>query len=147
MERPLDNESVPVQLHRAVKLPWIFPGIPLTFNGLPEISRVVMTSSNGNISALLSICAGNSPVTGEFCAWINGWVNNGEAGDLRHHQTHYDVTVMVTLTALLTQPSSCHHCRRHWRNRNCIASHFPVERIGIKRGRLFWKKINESTFT
>ena len=28
----------------------------------------MMTSSNGNISALLAICAGNSPVTGEFPA-------------------------------------------------------------------------------
>ena len=27
-------------------------------------------------------------------AWINGWVNNGEAGDLRRHRSHYDVTVM-----------------------------------------------------
>ena len=25
---------------------------------------------------------------------IKGWVNNGEAGDLRHHCAHYDVTVM-----------------------------------------------------
>ena len=25
---------------------------------------------------------------------INGWVNNREAGDLRHHSAHYDVTVM-----------------------------------------------------
>ena len=23
-------------------------------------------------------------------AWINGWVNNREAGDLRRHRTHYD---------------------------------------------------------
>ena len=61
-------------------------------------------------SALLAICVGNSPVTGEFpaqrpvtrsfvmfsliCAWINGWVNNLEAGDLRCHRAHYDVTVM-----------------------------------------------------
>ena len=60
-------------------------------------------------SALLAICAGNSPVTGEFpaqrpvtrslmfyliCAGINSWVNNREAGDLRRHRTHYDVTVM-----------------------------------------------------
>ena len=29
-----------------------------------------------------------------ICAWINGWVNNGEAGDLRRHRVHYDVTVM-----------------------------------------------------
>ena len=26
--------------------------------------------------------------------WINGWVNNREAGDLRRYLAHYDVTVM-----------------------------------------------------
>ena len=30
-----------------------------------------------------------------ICARINGWVNNGEAGDLRRHRAHYDVTVML----------------------------------------------------
>ena len=64
-----------------------------------------MTSSNGDISALLTICAGNSPVPGKFlgalmfdliCVWINDWVNNREAGDLRRYRTHYDVTVMIT---------------------------------------------------
>ena len=67
-------------------------------------------------SALLAICAGNSSVTGEFSTqrpvtrsfgvffdlrlnkWINGWVNNREAGDLRHHRTHYDVFVMLVNT-------------------------------------------------
>ena len=29
-----------------------------------------------------------------ICVWINGWVNNREAGDLRRHRAHYDVTVM-----------------------------------------------------
>ena len=28
-------------------------------------------------------------------AWINGWVNNHEAGDLRRHRGHYDANVMV----------------------------------------------------
>ena len=61
-------------------------------------------------SALLAICAGNSPVTGEFpaqrpvtrsfdvsliCAWINSSVNNREAGDLRRHRANYDVIVML----------------------------------------------------
>ena len=45
----------------------------------------------------------NSPHKGQWrgalmfsliCTRINGWVNNGDAGDLRRHGTHYDVTVM-----------------------------------------------------
>ena len=28
-------------------------------------------------------------------AWINGWVNNDEVGDLRRHRAHYDVNVMT----------------------------------------------------
>ena len=64
-------------------------------------------------SALLAICAVNSPVTGEFLAqrtvtrsfhvffdlrlhaWLNGWVNNREAGDLRRHRAHNYVIVMT----------------------------------------------------
>ena len=61
--------------------------------------------------ALLALCVGNSPVTGELptqrpvtrgldffsliCAWINGWVKNREAGDWRSYRAHYDVTVML----------------------------------------------------
>ena len=71
--------------------------------------RFMMTSSNGSIFMLLDLCAGNSPVNGEFpsqrpvtlrfdvsfdLAWRNGWVNNQYAGDLRRHYAHYDVTVM-----------------------------------------------------
>ena len=64
----------------------------------------------GRISALLTFCAGNSPVTGEFPSQrpvtrsfdvffdlrlnINSWVKNREAGDLRRHRAHYDVIVM-----------------------------------------------------
>ena len=29
-----------------------------------------------------------------ICVWISGWVNNHEAGDLRHYRVHYDVSVM-----------------------------------------------------
>ena len=29
-----------------------------------------------------------------ICVWINGWVSNGEAGDLWNHRAHYAVTVM-----------------------------------------------------
>ena len=27
--------------------------------------------------------------------WINGWISNREAGDLRRHRCHYDVSVML----------------------------------------------------
>ena len=62
-------------------------------------------------SALLALCAGNSPVPvnsphkGQWrgalmftliCAGINDWVNNREAGDLRRHLDHYDVSVMMS---------------------------------------------------
>ena len=30
-----------------------------------------------------------------ICVWINGWVNNRGAGDLRRHRGHYDVIVMI----------------------------------------------------
>ena len=36
-------------------------------------------------------------------AWINAWVNNGEAGDLRRYRAHYDVSVMeIRCTISLT---------------------------------------------
>ena len=34
-----------------------------------------------------------------ICVWINSWVNNREAGDLRSHRVHYDVIVMDLLPA------------------------------------------------
>ena len=52
----------------------------------------------------------NSPHKGQWhgalmfsliCFWINGWVNNREAGDLRRYRAHYDVTVMACLTRAL----------------------------------------------
>ena len=60
-------------------------------------------------SALLAICAGNSPISGLspqkgqwrralmfslICARINNWVKNREAGDLRCRRAHYDDSVM-----------------------------------------------------
>ena len=48
----------------------------------------------------------NSPHKGQWrgalmfsliCVWINGSVNNREAGDLRRHQAHCDVSVMLML--------------------------------------------------
>ena len=36
-------------------------------------------------------------------AWTNDWVNNREAGDLRRHRTHYDVTVMPWFGDTITE--------------------------------------------
>ena len=35
-----------------------------------------------------------------ICAWINDWVNNRMAGDLRRHRTHYDVIAMGSWAAV-----------------------------------------------
>ena len=66
-------------------------------------------------SALLAICAGNSPVPGEFPAQrpvtrsfdvffhlrLNKRLrNNRKAGDLRRYRAHYDVTVMEIMMRL-----------------------------------------------
>ena len=50
--------------------------VPVLREGFPYVmassytktGNILMTSSNGSISALLALCAGNSPVTGEFPA-------------------------------------------------------------------------------
>ena len=74
-----------------------------------EQSAYMMTSSNGNVA---------DPLCGKFIGhwwipltkasdaqlwcflwsapWINGWVNNREAGDLIRHRAHYDVIVMIS---------------------------------------------------
>ena len=76
---------------------------------METLHYVMMTSSNENISALLAICAGNSPVTGEFPAQrpvtrsydayfdlrLNKRLGKQSWGWwLRRHHSHYDVTVM-----------------------------------------------------
>ena len=69
-----------------------------------------MTSSNGNIFRVTGHLCGEftgprwiPPHKGQWwgdlvfsliCVWINGWVNNREAGDLTRYRVHYDVTVM-----------------------------------------------------
>ena len=90
-----------------------------TFHATPR--QIMMTSSNGNIFRV------TGPL-GEFtghrwiprtkasdadlcffsliCAWINGCVNNHEAGDLICHRAHYDVIVMG---------QACHRWGEHWR--------------------------------
>ena len=66
---------------------------------------------------------GNSPVPGEFlsqsqwhgalmfsliCVWINDWVNNREACDLRRYRAHYDVIVMSCVTKVHVPDNEWH---------------------------------------
>ena len=76
-----------------------------------HISSCMMTSSNGNIFRVTGPLCGElighrwiPPQKGQWrgslmslgsMSWIKGWENNREAGDLRCHRAHYDVTVMA----------------------------------------------------
>ena len=71
----------------------------------------MMMSSNGNFFSrywpfvrVIHRSPVNSPHKGRWrgalvlsliCAWLNDWVNNYEARDLRCNRAHYDVTVML----------------------------------------------------
>ena len=64
----------------------------------------------------------NSPHKGQWrgalmfsliCVWINDWVNNGEAGDLRRYRIHYDVTVMNEISLDYMHPYT--RCMMEWR--------------------------------
>ena len=69
----------------------------------------------------------NSPHKGQWrgallfsliCIWINGWVNNREAGDLRRYRVHYDAIVIVMISqiprCIIGQiPHSAQFCNRN----------------------------------
>ena len=74
-----------------------------------EWKVLMMTSSNENIFRVTGHLCGEFTGPGEFptqrpvtrifdvsliCVWINGWINNREAGDLRRYRAHSDVIVM-----------------------------------------------------
>ena len=78
-----------------------------------DISKhCMMTSSNGNIFRVTGHLCGvftglwwiprtksqwrGALMFSLICVWINDWVNNREAGDLRRYRAHYDVIGMVS---------------------------------------------------
>ena len=84
-------------------------------------------------SALLAICAGNSPVPGEFPAQrpvtrnFDGFfdlrlnkrfINNREAGDFTRYRVHYDVTLMF----------SCILCMYQFRSLSLVGLDLIVEK-------------------
>ena len=99
-------------------------------------------------SALLALCAGNSPVPvnssnkGQWrgalmfsliCTWINSWANNREPGDLRRHRAHCDVIVMCEKKLL--------KCRLYLAcQNNFVVCFFPHVYCGINL--LIWDNFN-----
>ena len=82
---------------------WLLVGYPCWLKQTP-ISKLWRHQME-TFSALLAICVGNSPHKSQWggglrwcflwsAPWINGWVDNREAGDLRRHRAHYDAIVM-----------------------------------------------------
>ena len=83
----------------------------------------VMTSSNGNIFRVtdplyweftgqrwIPLTKASDPELWCFLwstPWINGWVNNREAGYLRRHRAHYDV-IVIKSTGTKPQQSKHH---------------------------------------
>ena len=86
--------------HRIYKPRW---SIGIILFSSRKFQGSMMTSSNGNIFRVTGHLCGNSPHKSQWrgalmlsliCVWINDWVNNREAGDLRRYSAHYDVIVM-----------------------------------------------------
>ena len=102
-------------------------------------SKLMMTSSNGNIFRVTGPLCGeftvpvSSPHKGQWrgalmfsliCVWLNGWVNNREAGNLSRNRGHYDVIVMshktvVWALAVKLLSGECHRTSpgQHWLTR------------------------------
>ena len=115
-----------------------------------------MTSSNGNIFRVtghlwIHRSPVNSPHKGHrrralmfslICAWINGWVNNREAGDLRRYRAHNDVTVMNISIAKSRAYSMI--LQWHYNERNGVSNHRRPNRTLSRRS---WKKTSNLRVT
>ena len=103
-------------------------------------------------SALLALCEGNPSVTMDsphkgqwlgalmvffICAWTNCAANNRNAGDLRCHRAHYDVTTIHRACFVRRKLISMHLCKVSYL-RVCFHSFA----FFIVLCQSFWKKMN-----
>ena len=86
------------------------------------LALCIMTSSNGNIFRVTGHLCGEFTGPRQWhgalmfaliCVWINGWVNNREAGDMRRHRARYDVIVMGGCTCICISEQR-HHLTMWW---------------------------------
>ena len=97
-------------------------------------------------SALMAFCAGNSPVTGEFPArrpvtrsfgvflelrLDKRFSKQHEAGDLRRHRTHCDVTVMKKCSCRFSQSFKLHVCDIFFKSFVCFNSNSFIYSLSI----------------
>ena len=115
------SSSFRLEWQRYAKDPWYsqnkayFVSFSSHRSRMTHISVSIMALSNGNIFRVTGPLCGEptghrrNPRThasdAEF--WCFLWVNNREAGGLRHHCSHYDVTVMSKLNHSLDQAMAC----------------------------------------
>ena len=105
----------------------------------------MMTSSNGHIFRVTGHLCGEftGPHKGQWHGalmislirvWINDWVNNREAGDLRRYRAHYDVIVMKGKGSLSIHVLSlqCRHNEHdgvsNHRRIDCLLKHLFMRR-------------------
>ena len=101
---------------------YVWRGSEAGVSKVTDSCRLMMTSSNGNFFPSLALCAGNSPVAGEFplqrlvarsfdvfCDLRLNKVlsSNCAAGDFRRHRNHYDVTITVICFGLDNSWDGC----------------------------------------
>ena len=108
-------------------------------------------------SALLALCEGNPTVIVGFprkwqwlryllfsliCAWTNSWANNLDAGDLRRHRVHYDVTVMKATFNLIESIPKHHQPVKAIGSENIIDA---IWRLGITKSSSTFSATNISS--
>ena len=100
----------------------------------------------------------NSPHKGQWrgalmfsliCAWINGWVHNRKAGDMRRYRAHYDVTVMYLES---TRCNRSPYCNRNSFDLSVIKGNTVTDGIkSLKHGKwdgsegMCWNHLSLST--
>ena len=73
---------------------WLFHDDVIKWRNFPHYWPIVQGIHQSPVNYPQKGHWGGALMFSLICAWINAWVNNCEAGDLRLHRTHYDVIAM-----------------------------------------------------
>ena len=73
---------------------FLIPGDVITWKYCPRYWPFVQGTHRSPVNSLHKGQWRGALIFSLICARINGWVSKPEAGDLRRHRAHYDVTVL-----------------------------------------------------